>query len=931
MSSVLGPGGRPVQARLDPLAQPRPQSADAVANGALFGPDAAAQLMAPGRRSAAQPNTQFVSLLSELKPKAPVQIAGPADPPAGLGRIAANVASTPLPTRQAMRADPLLGGREKSNLLFGLWTRSTPYKQVLAEVDAYHALTDPSRAAADAPDVDSHLEQIEQQLTRLRQSVDDYVQSDNQRLSRKPAMRNLLANVDTELQRVNSLRAALSREAPPAQQIRWPKGLPVERGLAFLRAGLPLSDLQWAHDQSITPQTLAQALPLGLPREAIALVARYPTLTTPAEIQAELTQGRPLEHLATAFELGIDSDQLPTVLPIGEAARITRLTELHQRAREMVDAARANGKDYRLDKAFNYIVACSRSGVPNALVKLSFSLGLNRVDAIVLHRAAVPDDAISAGARAGLTGSAIAFAHESQLDFAQVAQLLELGLSHDEVRAALRPPADPVQVATWQAPQAGEPGFSWPLAVLLAKAGVPADRIGLREVRDLLALRASPEQIADIAAANHNDATLRPYLQLPGRPPVTRAEAMLLNTSGLTAEAAGRYRHHTADTPNGERAPVIPISGPTVQRGFKPADQSGAPQKLGSGNFNTVYLVRFNGSQPGETTERVFKPIQRPDGSRRPAASSALGISRSLPRYELRNVVCSRIDRALGFGVIPHTDIGVVTQANGRPEIGVLMERIGGMTGSARIVAPVDITDTDLGRDLAATMRGADGPQRIADWCRRNGDPKVDIRNGRVLLTGGKVSPKVLPQDTEYQRKLVSLQLFDALVGQGDRHDLNWMRVADASGKTVRIVGIDNDQSLGREPDDPELLREGSDIDRQGALRGVGLPPIVDHSQFDAIMALNDSQLAALAGGLISNAELDAMRQRLLVIQDHLLRLDEQRKVIAPSAWGEQTLRQLAAPAPDVGDGNEPSSYLGRIYAQQRHRQLTPLPPELIA
>ena len=57
----------------------------------------------------------------------------------------------------------------------------------------------------------------------------------------------------------------------------------------------------------------------------------------------------------------------------------------------------------------------------------------------------------------------------------------------------------------------------------VAPGGVPADRIGLREVRDLLALRASPEQIADIAAANHNDATLRPYLQLPGRPPVTRA------------------------------------------------------------------------------------------------------------------------------------------------------------------------------------------------------------------------------------------------------------------------------------------------------------------------------------------------------------------------------------------------------------------------
>ena len=940
MSSVLGPGGRPVQTGGDLPAHRRPLSVDARGGKAthadpdntLVQPGAVLQPLAGRRLSAEQPGTQLDSLLSDAQPKVPVQIAGPGAPPASLGRIAAIAAGTPLPTREAMRADPLLGGREKSNLFLGLWARSTPYKQILTEVDAYHALTGPGAAdAAGARGVEAHLEQIEEQLMRLRQSVDAYVQSDTSRLSRKPAMRTMLGNIDSELQRVRDLRAALAGGGGEAAQAHWPEGLSVERGLALLRAGLPLSDLQWAHDQSIPAEILSQSLQLGLPRDAIEVIAQYPARAIPAEVHAELTQGRPLEQIAAGLELGYRATQLNEFLPLGSADRLARFVTLRDQARDLVQAARAQGRVCTADTALEHITELYDLRVSDPLIKLTFALRLDPEDAVVLQRAAVPDDAITMGAQAGLKGPAIAFAHREGLDFSQVAQLLNLGLTHAEVLAALRPPADPALVAAWQLPQGSEPGLGWPLSVLLAKAGVPTDRLALREVRDLLALRASPEQIAAIAARNNSDTTLRPYLRLAGRPPVTRAEAMLLGSTGLTPEAAARYRRHAAKGSNGERLPMIPVRGPTVQRRLTPSDQSGAPAKLGNGAFNTVYSVPFRDPQSGRITERVFKPIQRPDSSHTPGASRALGIDRSLPRFELRNVVCSRIDRALGFGVIAETNIGVVTMPNGRPEIGVLMERVGGMTGRANVVKPIDVTDTELGRECKVAMQRPDGRQKIAQWCRRHGDAKIEIRDNRVWLVGGSVAPEVLPQDREYQRQLVSLQLVDALVGQGDRHDKNWMRVADATtGQTVRIVGIDNDQSLGRWPHDPELLRQGSDIDPVGALRGVGLPPVVDRSQFDAIMALTDRQLASLAGGLISKSEFEAMSERLLVIRAHLLDLHGKGAVIDPSQWGAGTLSLLAAPAPDEGNGSGPSSYLGRIYGKQARGELMELPPELV-
>jgi len=107
-----------------------------------------------------------------------------------------------------MRAYAQLGGREKGNLFFGAWKRSTPYKNVLAQATAYHeTLARIQAQPLQSEALATRLQELNAQLDRLRQSVQSYVDSPSQRLTRKPAMQALLTRIEAETRALAGLQA----------------------------------------------------------------------------------------------------------------------------------------------------------------------------------------------------------------------------------------------------------------------------------------------------------------------------------------------------------------------------------------------------------------------------------------------------------------------------------------------------------------------------------------------------------------------------------------------------------------------------------------------------------------------------------------------------------------------------------------------------
>lgn len=925
MSSVLGPGGKPLPVPLGGPAVPEQHATDVIPASGRRGStnlDRRDAGLLPADLAAARLSTNLPQLgrlsqsLQNLPKSDAVQPRGPGGAPASLVRSAAHAASQPLPTAQQMRAHAQLGGREKGNLFFGAWKRSTPYKNVLAQATAYHeTLAQIQAQPLQSEALATRLQELNAQLDRLRQSVQSYVDSPSQRLTRKPAMQALLTRIEAETRALAGLQAGAQPGGLP------PNGLSFEKALELSRAGVQPDDFAWADGLGLEPAVLGRALQLGLADDAIALLAQFPSHATPEMVRDWSSQGFSLEHMRFFCELGYDADVTRGVNAFQDpdtfAERKADLENARQMLAQRIDSA---GK-MSLSSAFEFLRICDKRNIPTAFAMHCGAQGMGFNDTIQLHQAQVPPDRVTEGVRAGLSGVQIAFAHANGFDFVQVQGLVQIGLSFADIRQALTPPPDPQALAAWTA---AHPQISPSMAALLAKAGPPLGALTNEDLMALIALGASVSQIAAIGNRPPSDADLRPYLQTRSHPPITRVEAMLLKAAELPVDAAALYRKHAE-----QRDLAITVSGPTTQSSVRPQDQIGAPVPLGRGALNQVYTVRYQAQGAQQATEKVFKPIQP---KRTGGASQVLGIDSALPRYEMRNVACSRIDALLGFGVIPKTEIGVVRQADNRYQIGILMERVGGMTGYAEIKQRVDVTDTHLGREFAIAVQRPGGRKIIDDYCRRHGNAKVEIQDGRFYLTKGEIAAEVLPQDIEYQRQLVSLQLFDALVGQGDRHNQNWMRVADRQGNTVRIVGIDNDQSLGRRPDDPEDLRKSSDIDPFGALRGIGLPPVVDRQHYDAIMSLSPEQLRGATAGLITDAEQNAMVRRLRTIQGHLIRLERNREVVNPAGWGQQTLNRLAAPLPAGHEfEGEVQSYLGRIVPKQNDGRLLKFPPELIA
>ena len=336
-------------------------------------------------------------------------------------------------------------------------------------------------------------------------------------------------------------------------------------------------------------------------------------------------------------------------------------------------------------------------------------------------------------------------------------------------------------------------------------------------------------------------------------------ELELLSNAGLSLSLGLQYKERD-----------VPIHPRTLVGDFKGENIIGDARKLSGGMLTTPYQVEY--ATPNGNRQAVFKEASRFEGLNENLATP-LGIDEQHPRMAVRNVATKAVDDVLGFNLVPETGFGSMDG-----KLGVVMGFAPGVTPTPKV--PVDITDDEQGQ----SMRHYQGMLSESNFQEILVGQSITFENGRFYKMMPHVVADLNPDRPELRRDLVKLQLLDALCGQSDRHPGNYVVNLDQNGDYVGLLAIDNDQAFGSAIDDPNQLHPSANA----GLHGVMLPEVVDREMKEAFDQLTPEALAEELSGLLTDDEIESAKQRLVIIKNHLARLEEDGKVIEPGQWDSQ-------------------------------------------
>jgi len=262
----------------------------------------------------------------------------------------------------------------------------------------------------------------------------------------------------------------------------------------------------------------------------------------------------------------------------------------------------------------------------------------------------------------------------------------------------------------------------------------------------------------------------------------------------------------------------------------------------------------------------VFK-AEDPD-ARVPGGPEEIGIEAGDPGFARRNLATRKAAENLGLGhLIPDCEL-VVT--NG--QVGIAMELAPGsslekdeeveFTG---VASDDDVRRFNLRRDPATGKVFT--TRRVATPINLEGDPDVDV---------------------QYQKHMTDLQWLDAMCGQIDRHERNYL--IDVQNGAVTVKGIDNDFCFGKKHTSVEGI-EGAGAPQNLGQQFCGLPILIDGALYDRIQGLTvDAMLGAAGKKLLDPAEVAAAAARLAELQAHAGQLDHDGCVVRDwKAWRSPT------------------------------------------
>lgn len=290
-----------------------------------------------------------------------------------------------------------------------------------------------------------------------------------------------------------------------------------------------------------------------------------------------------------------------------------------------------------------------------------------------------------------------------------------------------------------------------------------------------------------------------------------------------------------------QRAGGIQFSKPTLL-----SDQNldrGKCRHLGSGGINQVQKLVYQPPGKGKQV-RVFK-AEDPN-ARVPDGPKEIGITPGDPGFARRNVATRKLAEGLGLqDLVPDVDLVMV---DGVP--GIAMERAQG---------------SSLEKDEEEEVPGV-----VSDDDIRRYNLRKDPKTGKVYTTRRRPNPMDLEGDpkieTQYLKAMVNLQWLDAISGQIDRHERNYL--IDIQGGVLTIKAIDNDFCFGDKHTAIEEVEGGKAPGNLGH-QYCGLPLLVDKAFHDHFKSLSLKNALGPGWEALTEGERKATDQRLKEAQAH--------------------------------------------------------------
>ncbi|MCL2780369.1 MAG: DUF4157 domain-containing protein [Actinomycetia bacterium] len=233
-----------------------------------------------------------------------------------------------------------------------------------------------------------------------------------------------------------------------------------------------------------------------------------------------------------------------------------------------------------------------------------------------------------------------------------------------------------------------------------------------------------------------------------------------------------------------------------------------------------------------------------------------VGIPNLDPGYAARAKALRKLDELFNAGVTARVFSAVRTDpTTGKTRLGTVIEQVQGVQGGS------------------------------VNWAR-------DQQHGEQLGQEGKQHVISL-DDPVLQRGLNKLQLLDAICGQLDRHQNNFMVQQDEHGTVTGVTGIDLDMAFGRQMRSPHKQNTPGVAPGQGgphsAFNYRGLPPEIDAVMGERILQVTPDDVRAALTGLLPDAEVEATVARFAEVRRVVQEVKDTTGL--RSQWGQQSNR----------------------------------------
>ena len=153
--------------------------------------------------------------------------------------------------------------------------------------------------------------------------------------------------------------------------------------------------------------------------------------------------------------------------------------------------------------------------------------------------------------------------------------------------------------------------------------------------------------------------------------------------------------------------------------------------------------------------------------------------------------------------------------------------------------------------------------------------------------------PDVLLNSTgNFQRDLCSLQVFDNICGQIDRHSGNFLVTKNKQGELSELQGIDNDGAFGLNENGAFIGEQGNTRNAYNIQTGEMELPFLDRAFAERINAVDPEMIKYALKDLLTEQEIAAVITRLNSVKKAISTMDESR-LLRDEDWNDDTAQIL--------------------------------------